>query len=410
MPPYQSRLLLVSCLVCLQFVVNVGRSPGESRSDKSFFSSSESILLAQETAASPSPPKELDSAKSSQVITQLGAVVGEQFRQEEIALVAQEKAGSPAKTGSAGSPGPSKKLWLLAGGALVAVSSMGAILLRFSRRPQAKALTPEPTATKESRSAPSQGYRISLPALGETPPTSEVPPLPSDSSPEENQDEKNHAQESNGQGRNGHQSEIIVHPQPPASDSSRAMTDDLAVGEMSFPVKTPSETAANSHELAIGETTRIAKPTIVEELVRELQSVDRTRRSRAIWELGQRGDSHAVQPLVDLLLDSDSKQRSLILASLSEIGVRTLKPLNRALTIGLQDENAEVRKNAIRDLTRVYDLIGQITQLLRHAAQDPDPEVQETARWALNQVGRLRTAAGMESSPSNQPSISGGPD
>ncbi|MGB3239503.1 MAG: HEAT repeat domain-containing protein [Geitlerinemataceae cyanobacterium] len=144
---------------------------------------------------------------------------------------------------------------------------------------------------------------------------------------------------------------------------------------------------------------------IVETLIQDLHSRDPVKRRQAIWELGQLGDSRAIQPLVDLTLDSDSAQRSLILAALSEIGVRTLKPMNRALAVSLQDESPEVRKNAIRDLTRVYDLMAQIAQLLNHASEDGDREVSETARWALGKLDRIRTLAGRDFSalPASEP-------
>lgn len=158
-----------------------------------------------------------------------------------------------------------------------------------------------------------------------------------------------------------------------------------------------AETAeANAELAAVQETTRLPKINIAEELLKELHSPDPSLRRKAIWELGQCGDSAAIQPLVDLMLDSDSQQRSLILAAVSEIGVRSLKPLNRALIISLQDESSDVRKNAIRDVTRVYDLVAQISQLLGHAVNDPDAEVQETARWALGQLNRIRTVGGAE--------------
>ncbi|NES71785.1 MAG: HEAT repeat domain-containing protein, partial [Okeania sp. SIO2D1] len=120
------------------------------------------------------------------------------------------------------------------------------------------------------------------------------------------------------------------------------------------------------------------------------QNFDPKKRHHAIWELGQRGDSRAVQPLVNLLIDSDSKQQSLILATLSEIGTKTLKPMNRALAMSIQNDNAEVRKNAIRDLTRIYELVIQTTSLLQQAEYDPDPEVEKTAKWALEQLNRIR--------------------
>ena len=151
-----------------------------------------------------------------------------------------------------------------------------------------------------------------------------------------------------------------------------------------------------SEALEVQETTRLAKINIVDELVKELQNPDPTKRRKAIWELAQRGDSRAIQPLVDSLIDADSKQRSLILEALSQIGNRTLKPMNRALTILLEDDNAEVRKNAIRDMTRIYDMMAQMSQLLRHAVDDPDAEVQETARWALTQLSRIRGLSGAD--------------
>lgn len=144
-------------------------------------------------------------------------------------------------------------------------------------------------------------------------------------------------------------------------------------------------------EPAINETSKLAKIDIVDELIQELRLPDPTKRHKAIWELGQRGDTRAVQPLVDLLIDSDSKQHSLILSALSEIGVRTLKPMTRALAISLQDENTDVRKNAIRDLTRMYDGAAQLSQLLQKATSDSDPEVRDTAGWALNQLNRIRS-------------------
>jgi hypothetical protein len=174
-------------------------------------------------------------------------------------------------------------------------------------------------------------------------------------------------------------------------------------GYLALP-ETPSDPIANkelvdSSTSFMQETTRLPKINIREELIRELHSLDPIQRRKAIWELGQQGDSQAIQPLVDLMMDSDSNQRSLILAAISEIGVRTLKPMNRALIISLQDESSDVRKNAIRDLTRIYDQIAQMSQLLGHAVNDADPEVQETAQWALSQLNRIRTIAGPDNTP-----------
>jgi HEAT repeats len=150
------------------------------------------------------------------------------------------------------------------------------------------------------------------------------------------------------------------------------------------------EPATPSNQAIASQTTRMPKANLHDTLLNALHSTDPNHRQKAIWELGQRGDSRAVQPLVDLLLDSDSQQRGLVLSALSEISTRTLKPVSRALAISLQDENADVRKNAIRDLTRVYDLLTNVSQLLQSACEDPDQEVQETAKWALGQINRIK--------------------
>ncbi len=157
------------------------------------------------------------------------------------------------------------------------------------------------------------------------------------------------------------------------------------------PIDKPKSAQQSTPNVAwVNDTPDYGKIDPVEQWILELRDSNPTHRSQAIWELGQHGDSRAIQPLVDLLFSSDSKQRSLILASLSEISTRTLKPMNRALSLSMQDENAEVRKNAIRDLSRIYDLITQMSQLLQRAVDDPDAEVQETAQWAINKLARIR--------------------
>ncbi|MDF5729423.1 MAG: peptidoglycan-binding protein [Rhizonema sp. PD38] len=171
------------------------------------------------------------------------------------------------------------------------------------------------------------------------------------------------------------------------ADTTTSHQNDLnpVIGTTNNPT-TPPPT-----ELLPSETTsRLTKVNIVDELIEDLRSFDPIQRRKAIWDLGQQGDSRAIQPLVELMMNADSQQRSLILAALSEIGIRTLKPMNHALAISLQDESSQVRQNAIRDLTRVYDMMAQLSQMLSHAAHDPDAEVQATARYALSQMNRIR--------------------
>lgn len=151
-----------------------------------------------------------------------------------------------------------------------------------------------------------------------------------------------------------------------------------------------SNTSLSTTVLPVETTSRITKLSIVDELIQDLRSPDPKKRQKAIWDLGQQGDSRAIQPLVNLLVDADSQQRNLILAALSEINIRTLKPINKALAISMQDESPQVRQNAIRDLTRVYDMMAQMSQMLVHALDDPDAEVQTTAKYALSQMNRMR--------------------
>ncbi|NJN29055.1 MAG: HEAT repeat domain-containing protein [Synechococcales cyanobacterium RM1_1_8] len=199
-----------------------------------------------------------------------------------------------------------------------------------------------------------------------------------------------------------------AHPAaPPGQLSPSAPDPALATSPHSLtPPPPPSEIAWAGPPGRLEQpdlvTSRLARVDIVEVLVTDLQSVDPAKRRKAIWELGQRSDSRAIQPLVNLMASSDSRQRSLILSALSEIGTQTLKPMKQALAISLQDENPEVRKNAIRDLTRIYDLVAQISHLLNAALEDSDPEVQETARWALKQLNRIRSTTAIEGSQPQQ--------
>jgi HEAT repeat protein len=138
---------------------------------------------------------------------------------------------------------------------------------------------------------------------------------------------------------------------------------------------------------------RVTKVNIIDELIQDLEQPDPEVRRRAIWELGQRGNSAAMQPLVGLLTQVDSREQSLILAALAEITSQTLKPMNRAVMIALQSEDAEVRKNAIRDLTKIFDSFKQSGKLLGHAALDEDPDVKQTADWALDQLNKMKPSS-----------------
>ena len=136
-------------------------------------------------------------------------------------------------------------------------------------------------------------------------------------------------------------------------------------------------------------SSQVSKLDIIPELIGNLQHSDRAFRRKTIWELAQRSDSRAMKPLVELMVKVDSQERSLILEAMTQIASRTLKPMNKALSLSLEDDNSQVRQNAIRDLTRVYELMSQVTQRLSEAVEDSDEEVQQTAKWALKQLNQM---------------------
>ena len=154
--------------------------------------------------------------------------------------------------------------------------------------------------------------------------------------------------------------------------------------QLSSQVKPKSELSSKS------TSNRLAKIDLVDELIDNLYTSEPNKRKKAIWELAQRADSRAMEPLVQVMIEADSQERSLILEALSQISNRTLRPVSRALAISLQDENPQVRVNGIRDLTRMYEQIVQINRQLYYAVNDPETEVQETAQWALEMLHQMQ--------------------
>ena len=187
----------------------------------------------------------------------------------------------------------------------------------------------------------------------------------------------------------------IVEPPQTEPPLSHTYTETRRNGSAQLATASSSSGLSNVRRpttLSTSDTSmpRLAKVNIVDELIHDLNNPNPGIRRKAIWELGQRGNSSAVQPLVGLIVNADSHEQCLILAALAEIGSQTLKPMNRALVLSLQSENPEVRKNAIRDLTRIYDLMGHVGRALGQAVNDDDPDVRQTAQWALNQLNRMR--------------------
>ncbi len=166
---------------------------------------------------------------------------------------------------------------------------------------------------------------------------------------------------------------------PPSEKQSEPVTNSL------------QKTTETQNSQIVLEDTNLPKLDIVPELINDLAKSDRRIRQKTIWELAQRGDSRAMQPLVELMIKVDSQERGLILEAMTQITSRTLKPMNKALMMSLDDDNPRVKQNAIRDLARVYELMNQVTKRLSLVAEDSDEEVQKTATWALKQLNQIPT-------------------
>lgn len=179
--------------------------------------------------------------------------------------------------------------------------------------------------------------------------------------------------------------EISPSSQSPNINSTTEKTQQPQ--QSTFPAS--NQEPAQDSITTISTHKNLAKLDIVPELIEELNSRDRSIRRKTVWELAQRGDSRAMKPLVELMVEVDSQERGLILEAMTQIASRTLKPMNKAIMMSLEDNNSQVKQNAIRDLTRVYDLMSQVTKRLSLAVDDSDAQVQDTAKWALKKLNQI---------------------
>jgi HEAT repeats len=336
--------------------------------------------LAWTTATTSSQAQSSSPAVSGQVNPQAGKQ--QTGKPSNSASVASNAQGSkPPSPVLAATPKRATTDWwvpgILGGSVVVGGVALGLMLRRSTQAlvtepPDPIRYNPDPTPSAKSTDLKaSQTPTAALPSEPKSPPASEVTSTPEVQNSESLKPKK-----------------VKSKPEAKQPEAKKA---EAIPPETDTPESSKSENQSETVAIAHGPTTRMPRVSVMDVLVHDLRSSDPAKRQKAIWELGRRGDSRAVQPLVDLLVDSDSRQRSLVLSALSEISTRTLKPMSRALAISMQDENADVRKNAIRDLTRIYDTLTNISQLLHSACEDPDPEVQETAKWAIGQINRIKS-------------------
>ncbi|MDJ0898481.1 MAG: hypothetical protein QNJ55_06695 [Xenococcus sp. MO_188.B8] len=135
--------------------------------------------------------------------------------------------------------------------------------------------------------------------------------------------------------------------------------------------------------------TSLYQPDLVPELIVDLQVEDRNVRHKKIGELAQKGDPRAMTPLVELMIEADFQERSLILEAMTQITSLTLQPLNQVPILSLGDEHFQSQQDAIRDLTKLYELMSQVTKRLSKIINDSDQQVQKTAKWALKQLKQM---------------------
>ena len=135
--------------------------------------------------------------------------------------------------------------------------------------------------------------------------------------------------------------------------------------------------------------TSLSELDLVPRLIVELQTSDRNIRHKTIGELAQKGDSRAMKPLVELMIEADSQERNLILEAMTQITSLTLQPMNQVSIFSLDIQNSQDKQNAIRDLTRVYQLMSQVTTKLSQIINDSEQQIQKTATWALKQLKEM---------------------
>ncbi|MEO1393894.1 MAG: hypothetical protein AAFV90_13375 [Cyanobacteria bacterium J06634_5] len=124
----------------------------------------------------------------------------------------------------------------------------------------------------------------------------------------------------------------------------------------------------------------------------QLNSSDLSQRHKAIFELGQLGNLQATDALIRSMQNSGLKETRLLLVALTEIAVRSLKPLQRSLTAAITAEDTSIRQSAISELTHLYEKVTEIIKHVESVAdnQSEDAEVRKTATWALAQLNRIR--------------------
>lgn len=178
------------------------------------------------------------------------------------------------------------------------------------------------------------------------------------------------------------QTDSISFPRVSEASLSQSVNQQVKQKLTSKPIPQSSIVQQEQKKMVVNED-------ITQRLLLDLKRVKPSRRGKIIWQLAAQADSRAIEPLVEIMMSANSQNKSLTLEALAQIGFNSIKPINQALVIGLQDQNGQVRKNALRDVTKIYELIAQIQPIIAQTAlNDPDSEVRAIARWALTKLSQ----------------------
>lgn len=124
----------------------------------------------------------------------------------------------------------------------------------------------------------------------------------------------------------------------------------------------------------------------VEPLILSLDDNERGVRSRAADALGKLGDTQAVEPLILTLKDPSRGVRIKTVWALGEIGdLRAVMPLTHTIS----DQNWDVRMEAARALGRLED--EQAAEYLIQTLKDPKENVRIKTAWALGRLNNPQT-------------------
>ncbi|NJL52902.1 MAG: HEAT repeat domain-containing protein [Hydrococcus sp. SU_1_0] len=109
-------------------------------------------------------------------------------------------------------------------------------------------------------------------------------------------------------------------------------------------------------------------------------------RRKAIEKLAKVGDYRSIEPLLKIMPQVGTLDKSLILKAVTQINQRTFQPINSELFVALQNEHPEVRLNALRDLKGLYQFVSPVITQIAQMQSDQDYEVRQTATQVLRQL------------------------